>query len=194
MPSGPEILDQSFFRRDPESCARDLIGCVFSWDGCAGEIVETEAYAAEGDEACHTHFRPSARRFIADHEPGTAYVYLNYGVHWLFNLLVKGDLGAGFVLFRALEPLAGLDLMRSRRKKAKREELCSGPGKLTQALGINCDVHGREVLREATICGIRRNHFPVELTACKRVGISRAKDRPWRFLRTGAPSVSVPPR
>ena len=104
-------LTAPYFERHPVECARDLIGCVFEWRGCAGRIVETEAYTAEGDPACHTFFRPGARRFVQSHEAGTAYVYLNYGVHWLFNVLVKGPDMAGFVLFRALEPTSGIGEM-----------------------------------------------------------------------------------
>ena len=143
-------IGPGFFRRDPVSCARELIGCVFEWDGCAGRIVETEAYAERGDEACHTFFRPSARRFVAEHGAGTAYVYLNYGMHWLFNVLVKGPHGCGFVLFRALEPVSGVEGMSERRGTGKSEGLCSGPGKLTQAMGIGGDAHGRRFLGEGT--------------------------------------------
>ncbi|MDB6076538.1 MAG: 3-methyladenine glycosylase, partial [Akkermansiaceae bacterium] len=97
-------LDHEFFRRDPVSCARELIGATFEWDGCLARIVETEAYAAEGDPACHTFFRPGARDFVQRNAAGKSYVYLNYGVHWLFNNLTKAGCGDGFVLFRALRP------------------------------------------------------------------------------------------
>ena len=117
-----ESLDPKFFQQSPEDCARDLIGCRLAWKGCAGVIVETEAYAAEGDEACHTHLRPSARRFIAEHPAGSAYVYLNYGVHWLLNFLVKGD-PDGFVLIRALAPSEGLEQMRLRRRRTRETDL-----------------------------------------------------------------------
>src|SRR5690606_12580853 len=101
-------LSRDFFSRDPVQCARELIGAELIWDECRARIVETEAYAAEGDPACHTFSRPSARNFVESHPPGVAYVYLNYGVHWLFNILVKGPKACGFVLFRALEPISGL--------------------------------------------------------------------------------------
>ena len=91
-------LARSFFERDPVLCARELIGCTLGLEGAFGVIVETEAYAAEGDPACHTWKRHGARDFVARNDPGTAYVYLNYGMHWLFNLLVKGGERDGFVL------------------------------------------------------------------------------------------------
>ena len=186
-------LARSFFRRAPTECARDLIGTRFEWRGCAGTIVETEAYAAEEDPACHTAFRPSARRFVADFEAGTAYVYLNYGVHWLFNILVKGPDGCGFVLFRALEPLAGLSAMRPRRKREDASDLCSGPGKLTQALGIDGDLHGRDffALKHARFMPSPENR---EIQACPRIGITKARKRLWRYVDKESSSLSAPPQ
>lgn len=188
----PEPLTAAFFQREPLVCARELIGAVFEWDGCAGRIVETEAYAAEGDPAAHTFFRPGARDFVARHPAGTAYVYLNYGVHWLFNVLVKGPAEAGFVLFRALEPVAGLELMRTRRSGRADRDLCSGPGKLTVALGIGVATHGEGFLGEPGR-GIFRG-FAGEVVADGRIGISRAAERPWRFSERGNPHVSRPPK
>ncbi len=177
--------------RSPIDCARGLIGCRLEWKGCAGVIVETEAYESEGDAACHTHYRPSARRFVAEHEAGTAYVYLNYGVHWLFNLLVKGERN-GFVLVRALEPVEGLRRMRARRKRKNTEALCSGPGKLTQALGIDGRAHGVDVIafRHGALAATEGEPEPV---ACRRIGISKAQELCWRYIRSGSRSLSAPP-
>lgn len=161
-----ERLTEEFFRRTPEMCARELIGCRFFWEGKSAVIVETEAYAATGDEACHTWFRPSARKFVAEHEAGAAYVYLNYGVHWLFNVLVKGGSADGFVLFRALE---GWDDARTG----------AGPGKLTKALGIDGAAHGVRFLGGRN-SGIFRGE-EVAVVAGPRIGISRATDLRWRF-------------
>lgn len=172
-------LDASFFEAHPVECARALIGAEFRWDGAVGRIVETEAYAAEGDPACHTFFRPSARSFVARHPPGTAYVYLNYGVHWLFNVLVKGGEAEGFVLFRALEPVRGLAAMRRRRGREPLETLCSGPGKLTQAMGISGVAHGAEFLGQQTR-GLYSG-LASAIAAGPRIGISRGKELPWRF-------------
>lgn len=184
-------IERPFFTGTPTGCARGLIGCRLEWQGCAGVIVETEAYEAEGDEACHTHFRPSARRFVEEHEAGTAYVYLNYGVHWLLNVLVKGKRD-GFVLFRAMEPARGLVRMRARRKRKRDHELCSGPGKLTQALGIKGDLHGADLFSRRGFV-IEAGREEAEPWAGPRIGISKAKERPWRFLRKGSPSLSAPP-
>ncbi len=184
-------LDPGFFARAPEVCARELVGCRLVWRGCAGRIVEAEAYAAEGDPACHTFSRPSARAFVARHPPGTAYVYLNYGVHWLFNILTKGRHGAGFVLVRALEPLDGLPAMRRRRGVEAATALCSGPGKLTRALGITGRDHGRAFLA-GPATGIERAAAPGAVCSDRRVGIRRARDLRWRFLAAGSRFVSRP--
>ncbi len=181
-------LDAAFFRREPVVCARELIGSVFRWRGCAGRIVETEAYAAEGDPACHTFFRPGARLFVENHAAGTAYVYLNYGIHWLFNVLVKGSEGAGFVLFRALEPMEGIPRMAERRERMAPRHLCSGPGRLTQALGIDGSAHGRKFLGRVRT-GISRGNAAV-VAAGGRIGISRGQDLPWRFYEAGNSHVS----
>lgn len=190
------MLDRSFFQRDPVTCARELIGCELVWNECAGIVVETEAYAAVNDEACHTFFRPSAREFIASREPGSAYIYLNYGMYWLLNALVKGGAEDGFVLFRAIEPSAGLELMSLRRHGVASSRLatslCSGPGKLTIALGINGHDHGRDLCAVPEI-GFRAPRPPIEVEADARIGISRAAHLPWRFLAKGSAFVSARP-
>ncbi len=195
-------LTRDFFARDPVTCARELIGCTLVWGRCAGVVVETEAYAAVNDEACHTWSRPSARAFVAKHPPGAAYVYFNYGMYWMLNVLVKGGTEDGFVLFRAIEPTIGLAAMTRRRsanfkaQSAKAKSLawlCSGPGKLAQALGVTGRDHGRD------FCGGRSGGFlapvaPVDVEADVRVGISRAEDLPWRFLLRGSRHISVKPK
>lgn len=185
-------IQRSFFKRDPVTCARELIGCRLGFVGCVGIIVETEAYASEGDPACHTWSRPSAREFVARHQPGTAYVYLNYGMHWLFNLLVKGGERDGFVLIRALQPLVGIELMQLRRKRSKIDELCDGPGKLTQALGITGIHHGIDTLLETSWHLSHGWISEEEILVSTRIGISQAKEYPWRFLLKGSHSISIP--
>ena len=181
-------ISPDFFRRTPLACARDLIGCTFRWHGCEGRIVETEAYEEFDDPACHTWNRPSARDFIAHHEAGTAYVYLNYGVHWLFNVLTKSEAANGFVLFRALEPLGGFGSMRERRGNLPDNQLCSGPGKLTKALGIH-GVHHASAFLESGSTGLSKGPVIPVITG-GRIGISRAADRPWRFGALGSDCLS----
>src|SRR5947207_2066673 len=107
------IIRTAFFQRDPIRCARELVGTELIWGKCAGKIVETEAYLAENDEACHTFSRPTARAFVGRNKAGAAYIYFSYGAHWMLNVLVKGA-SNGFVLIRALQPLRGIELMKKR--------------------------------------------------------------------------------
>ena len=195
-------LGRSFFQRDPVTCARELIGCTLRWGKCAGVIVETEAYAAVNDEACHTWTRPSARAFVAKHRAGAAYVYFNYGMYWMLNVLVKGGGEDGFVLFRAVEPREGIAAMTRRRaanlksKIANRksiEWLCSGPGKLAQALGVTGRDHGRDFC-EGGDAGFFPPESAVEIAAGSRIGISRAQHLAWRFMLRGSAHISVKPR
>jgi DNA-3-methyladenine glycosylase len=189
------MLRPSFFARAPLICARELIGAELRWGPCRGRIVETEAYAAVGDEAAHTFVRPSTREFLTRNPPGTAYVYLNYGMHWLFNVLVKGGGGAddGFVLIRALEPTHGLAQMRRRRGLDAASKLCSGPGKLTQALGIDGGVHGRDLCATPTHSMSNSRQPTPEVLMDLRVGITRSAQLPWRFLAAESSFVSVRP-
>ncbi len=186
----PKFLPRSFFRQPPLVCARELIGARLVWGECSGRIVETEAYSTEGDEACHTFLRPTARAFVEAHPEGTAYVYLNYGMHWLFNVVIKAPGEHGFVLVRALEPLTGLGRMRERRGLEKLTALCSGPAKLTQALGVLGVEHGRDMCAGGE-AGLVRRTGQVEVETDVRIGISKAAELPWRFLLAGSPHVSV---
>lgn len=187
------MLQRSFFARDPVTCARELIGYELVWKECSGIVVETEAYTAVNDEACHTFFRRSAREFIGTHRAGDAYVYLNYGMYWLLNVLVKGGAEDGFVLLRALEPARGIALMQQRRAAqqapTKLESLCSGPGKLTIALGIDGQDHGRDLCSGENV-GFLGGPAAVRVDAGPRIGISRAADLPWRFMKSGSAFVS----
>ena len=186
-----QMIGRAFFRRDPLSCARELVGAELVWRECTGIIVEVEAYAAVNDEAAHTFTRPSARAFVERNKPGAAYVYFNYGVHWMLNVLVKGKAN-GFVLIRALEPRRGIALMKKRRGVDDIHKLCSGPGKLTQAL----DITGRD--HEMNLCGNPRHGFKerategLDVVADARIGITRSAHHPWRFTLRGSEFVSVP--
>ncbi len=185
------MLD-SFFQIDPLDCARKLIGTELLWERCAGIVVETEAYLVEGDEACHTFSRPSTREFVRANKAGAAYIYFNYGVHWMLNVLVKGGPRDGLILIRAIEPRRGLALMRKRRGVEELKRLCSGPGKLTQALEINKRHHEIDLCSDPAHSFRARPNDDVEVVADPRIGISRAKDFPWRFTLRDSPFVSRP--
>lgn len=186
-------LGQGFFQRDFLEVARDLIGTTLSWDGCGGTVIETEAYGIENDPACHTSFRPSSRRFFAEHPAGTCYVYLNYGMYWLLNVLVKGGTGRdGIILLRALDPTIGVATMHSRRDGRPHRELCSGPGKLGVALGLSGSDHGTSVVTSPERTFLSASCHADDVETDVRVGISRAAEFPWRFLTAGHPGVSVP--
>lgn len=187
-------LGTSFFQRDVLTVARDLIGVELVWHGCADVIVETEAYTVEGDPACHTATRPSAREFVKAMPPGAAYVYFNYGMYWLFNLHVKGGSQDGLILIRALEPTRGIPQMQQRRQREKPRDLCSGPGKLAQALGIDGTHHGLPMAGKGRPAGcglIQPSASTHQVVTDIRVGISQAVDYPWRFLSAHSPHLSV---
>lgn len=188
------MIRADFFQSDPLVCAPGLIGTTLVWGRCSGLIVETEAYLAENDEAAHTFNRPSARAFIERNKPGAAYVYFNYGVHWMLNVLVKGGRANGFVLIRALEPKRGINLMQKRRGVEELRKLCSGPGKLTQALDITARHHEMDLCRDPLRCFVQRSRPGVKVVADRRVGITRSADRPWRFTLSGSLFVSRPAR
>lgn len=184
------MLGASFFQRDPLACARDLVGTELLWGRCAGIVVETEAYLTENDEACHTFNRPSTRAFVERNEAGAAYIYLNYGVHWMLNVLVKGAPRTGLILIRALEPTGGVALMKKRRGTDDVRRLCSGPGKLAQALDITIRHHEIDLCADRRRCFTERAAANVEVVADARIGITRSADLPWRFTLRGSGFVS----
>ena len=192
--SSSQSLDRSFFTTDPITAARELLGWRLCYKGCEGVIVETEAYMGLSDPACHTFRRPSTRAFVEKYPAGTAYVYLNYGVNWLLNVLVKGSTpeSQGFVLVRAVEPLCGIELMEERRFSSRQnssktiDQLCSGPGKLTQAFGIDGSHHGIDLFKDP-VWNFKKDpsgpgKFSREIIATPRIGISQARERLWRFV------------
>ncbi len=185
------LLEKELFHTDPLTAARELIGTELLCGSCSGIVVETEAYAAAGDEAAHTFTRPSARAFVANNDAGSAYVYLNYGMYWLANVLVKSKSGDGFVLLRALEPRKGIATMRRRRSRKDLRDLCSGPGKLTIAMGINGKDHGKSFVRGHNKLRFRTAESPVEILTTTRIGITKSADLPWRFLKKGSLFVST---
>jgi DNA-3-methyladenine glycosylase len=190
----PTLIPAAFFERDPLVCARELIGVELIWGKCSGIVVETEAYFAIDDEACHTFTRPSARAFVERNRAGVAYVYFNYGVHWMFNVLVKGGDVDGFVLFRALEPQRGLKIMQKRRGTDNVRQLCSGPGKLTQALAITGKHHKLDLCSDSDHCFVTYSGARANVVADPRIGITRAAEFHWRFTMHNSPFVSRIPR
>jgi DNA-3-methyladenine glycosylase len=169
------------------------VGTQLLWGKCAGIVVETEAYLTLNDEACHTFTRPSTRAFVDRNAAGTVYIYMNYGVHWMLNVLVKGAPRSGLILIRALEPRRGLSIMRARRGVDDVYRLCSGPGKLAQALNISKRHHEMNLSTNPRYCFMQAS-MDAPVVADPRIGISRARDFPWRFTLAESPFVSVPVR
>ena len=186
------MLPRSFFQTDTLACAEAVVGTELVWGKCAGIVVESEAYLVEGDEACHTFMRPSTRAFVERNEAGTCYIYFNYGVHWMLNFLVKGGPRDGLILIRALEPTRGLAWMRKRRGREDVRNLCSGPGKLTQALGIDKRHHEIDLAADPAHGFLPRPNESIEVVTDARIGISRAKEFPWRFTLRGSRLLSRP--
>ena len=184
------ILSRGFFQGDPIRCARELIGTTLVWGRCAGSVVETEAYLTKHDEACHTFTRPSTRSFVERNDPGAAYIYFNYGVHWMLNVLVKGGRRSGLILIRAIEPTRGIGLMKTRRETGDLRRLCSGPGKLTQALAITDRHHEIDLCSDPRHC-FTQPEVRASAVASRRIGISRSVELPWRFTLRGSSFVSV---
>ena len=183
------IIRTAFFRRNPIVCARGLVGTELIWGSCAGKIVETEAYLAENDEACHTFSRPTARAFVEQNKPGAAYIYFSYGAHWMLNVLVKGGTD-GFVLIRAIQPNHGIALMKKRRGVDGEHQLCSGPGKLTQAFAITNRHHEMDLCVDPHHCFAEATDKDVDVVADARIGITRSAHHPWRFTLRGSKFVS----
>jgi DNA-3-methyladenine glycosylase len=185
-----ERLGRSFFDRSVHAVARDLVGCRLFFDGAGGTIVETESYERD-DPACHAYVGLTDRTEVLFGPPGRAYVYLSYGIHSLLNAVAEPEGEAAAVLIRALEPTTGLAVMRERRGERPDRELCSGPGKLTEALGIGLECNGVELDREPFLLQAPAGPRP-EVVTGPRVGITKAVDRPWRFCAAGSPFVSRP--
>jgi DNA-3-methyladenine glycosylase len=182
-------VNRAFYERGVVEVARDLVGCVLRHGETAGVIVETEAYH-ESEPACHAFVGVTPRTATLFGPPGRAYVYFSYGVHSLFNAVCEPEGIGAAVLIRALEPLEGIETMRERRGVEQIEDLCSGPGKLTQALGIGLEHNGAD-LRDGPIT-IEPGREDVEPLTGTRIGITKAAELPWRFAAPGVPSVSRP--
>ncbi|MET0279187.1 MAG: DNA-3-methyladenine glycosylase [Pseudorhodoplanes sp.] len=185
----PPRLTRSFFDRPVLEVAPDLIGATFLFDGVGGLITEVEAYH-HTDPAAHSFNGKTERNAIMFGPPGFAYVYRSYGIHWCVNFVCEAAGSASAVLIRALQPTQGIATMKRRRGLRDERLLCSGPGRLCQALGIT---HAEN--------GLRLDRAPFELRAAadtadiaigKRIGISKAVDLPWRYGLKGSKYLSKP--
>ena len=188
-------LPVSFFRRSAEVVARDLLGTtVVSLLGgrpTSGIIVETEAYLGYRDPASHAYLhRRHERNAALFGPPGSWYVYLSYGIHWCANLVCGIEGEGSAVLLRGLQPIDGLDTMRGRRGPLVDRQLCSGPGKLCQALEISRRVDGAEMRGSELTVEVERGAASPAVAVTPRIGITRAADWPLRFLVAGSPWVS----
>ena len=180
-------MNKDFFARSVHVVAPELIGVTLLVDGVGGEIVEVEAYDRE-DPASHGHRGPTARNAAMFGPPGHAYVYRSYGVHWCLNLVCGEEGDPQAALVRALAPTHGLEAMRARRGVEDERALCSGPGKLCQALAITRVLDGLPLDR-APFNLLPRAHEP-EVVAGPRIGISQGVDLPWRYGLADSPFVS----
>ncbi len=174
----PARLRRAFFDRDVHQVAPELIGATFLFDGAGGIIVEVEAYH-HTEPAAHSYRGKTERNAVMFGKPGYAYVYRSYGIHWCVNFVCEEEGSASAVLIRALAPTEGLALMRRRRGVADERLLCSGPGRLTQALGIT-HAHNGLPLDRAPFALYARSEA-VEIAVGPRIGITKAVDRPWRY-------------
>jgi len=184
-----EPLPPEFYARPVLTVAPELVGCTVVHGETAGVIVETEAYHEE-EPACHAYVGLTARTRVIFGAPGHAYIYRSYGIHALLNAVCEPEGVGAAVLIRALAPAAGIELMRERRGVKRETDLCSGPGRLTQALGIELDLNGIELDGEIAILP-REGPAPVVLST-PRIGISKAVELPWRFSAAGNRNVSRP--
>lgn len=199
-------LDVSFFDRDTSKVAQDLLGCFLvrrcEGQDLVGRIVETEAYKQD-DPACHAYnnyMRMQVGKSIHGRSallfgaPGKVYVYLNYGIHWLFNIVTESEGTAGAVLIRALEPVIGISEMRNVRPGVKvTRQLTNGPGKLTKAMMIGPEFNGMQLPSEKLYIAssAEMGIDPLDIKSSVRIGISKGIDKPWRYYISGNPFVSV---
>jgi DNA-3-methyladenine glycosylase len=190
-PATTRALGSEFFARSVHDVAPDLIGVTLLVDGAGGRIVEVEAYDHE-DPASHGFRGRTGRNASMFGPPGRAYVYRSYGIHWCLNLVCEEEGVANAVLLRALEPSQGLEQMRVRRGLDDERLLCSGPGRLCQALGVTREHDGLRLDRPPFELLERKRR--VEIISGPRIGITRAAELPWRYAEAGSRFLSRPLR
>ena len=185
-------MSARFYSRPVLEVARDLVGCVVSHGETSGVIVETEAYH-DSEPACHAFVGLTPRTETLFGPPGVAYVYRSYGVHALLNAVCEPEGVGAAVLIRALEPLDGIEAMRARRGLDGERQLCSGPGKLTQALGIGLELNGSDLRRgPITLSPRPRRWRDVQIVRDRRIGITLAVELEWRFCARDSRFLSRP--
>ena len=184
-----KAITRAFFRRSVHEVAPDLIGAMLLVDGVGGRLVEVEAYH-HTDPAAHSFRGPTERNAVMFGPPGYAYVYRSYGIHWCLNFVCEPKGSASAVLIRALEPTAGLAVMRRRRGTADERLLCSGPGRVCAALGVTGAHNGLAL--DAPPFEIFARTDAVEVVAGPRIGITKAADKPWRYGVKGSRFLSKP--
>jgi DNA-3-methyladenine glycosylase len=182
-------LHRDFFDRNVLKVAPDLIGATLLVDGVGGMIVEVEAYH-HTDPAAHSYGGRTARNAVMFGPPGYAYVYRSYGIHWCVNFVCEREGSASAVLIRALAPTHGLAAMRRRRGMADERLLCSGPGRLCEALGITQAHNGLAL--DAPPFALRAREAKVAVAIGPRIGITKAADKPWRYGLRGSRFLSKP--
>ena len=190
-----EKLGEKFYRKPTLEMAELLLGKIFvhnAEDGRCykGRIVETEAYLAEGDEACHAFRGMTSRNKVMYGSPGRLYVYFTYGCHNLMNIVTEPEGIAGAVLVRAVEPLVGLTHMKRNRKVSRTVDLTNGPGKLTRAMAINLTHNAMSLSGETVYLEEGETLKPDIVCSSKRIGISKGTDLLWRRYVAGSPFVS----
>jgi len=189
VPALPARLRRSFFNRSVHAVAPELIGATLTVDGVGGIIVEVEAYH-HTDPAAHSYGGRTERNAVMFGPPGHAYVYRSYGIHWCLNVVCEAEGSASAVLIRALQPTAGVALMRRRRGLGEERQLCSGPGKLCAALGVTIRHNGLAL--DAAPFELRARRGPPDIVAGVRIGITKAADLPWRYGLKGSLFLSKP--
>jgi DNA-3-methyladenine glycosylase len=187
----PRTLSRAFFGRSVHEVAPDLVGATLLFGGIGGRIVEVEAYH-HTDPAAHSFRGLTARNAVMFGPPGFTYVYRSYGIHWCLNFVCEPKGSASAVLIRALEPTAGIPTMRRRRGIAEERLLCSGPGRLCEALGIT-DAHNGLALDRPPFAIFARADA-AEVIAGPRIGITKAVEQPWRYGLKGSRFLSKPMR
>jgi DNA-3-methyladenine glycosylase len=188
MPTPPR-LRRSFFSRSVHEVAPELIGATLLVDGIGGMIVEVEAYH-HTDPAAHSYVGRTERNAVMFGPPGYAYVYRSYGIHWCLNFVCEEEGSASAVLIRALEPAQGMAAMRRRRGLREKRALCSGPGKLCEALGVTHKHNGLPLDR--TPFELRARGEIPDVVSGVRIGITKAADKPWRYGLKGSKFMSKP--